>query len=160
MNTSCGHPNNTFATAIKDKEMRKRAYAAYCQWLAKGKSKKSFYFEEGDCGCTWETLEKYIKESPADFDPEQMKASMAKGYALWEGHVEDSAVGINEKANTASLQMKMRNRFGWDKKDQKTEDEDDNKDTRLGPLGEMFAKYFQKSAKTEAHTEDKESQSQ
>ena len=151
---------NNYNTALKDLDMRKRAYLKYCDWIALGKSKKSFYFEEGECTCTWEAMERYIKEDPEEYDPIQMKAAMAKGYALWEGHVEESATGLNEKANTASLQMKMRNRFGWDKKDQKTEDEDDDKDTRLGSLGEMFAKYFQKSAKTEAHTEDKESQSQ
>jgi hypothetical protein len=107
---------NDYAVAIKCPEMRKRAYLKYCAHLAKGKSKRSFVFREGDVTCIYLTLEKYIKESPKDFDPIQIAAARAEGYLHWEQVVEDSATGVNEKANTASLQMKMRNKFDWDKR--------------------------------------------
>ena len=45
-----------------------------------------------------------------------------KGYQRWEAIAEASATGENEKANTASLQMVMRNKFGWDKKEEPTVD--------------------------------------
>lgn len=109
--------NNKNGTALKDPDMRKRAYKSFCDHRAKGKAVKSWFFEEDNCSCTWETLYKYIKDD-VEFDPLQLKAAEAKGYNYWESVVEASAVGTNKEANTASLQMLMRNKYGWDK-DQK-----------------------------------------
>ena len=61
-----------------------------------------------------ETIEKYILDDK-EFDPLQKRKAEAQGYAYWEQVVEDSAKGANKDANTASLQMVMRNKFGWDK---------------------------------------------
>jgi hypothetical protein len=101
---------------LKDPDIRQEAYKKYCEHLAKGKSKRSFTFETPEYSCHWQTLEAYIKDK-AEFDPLQMEMAMRKGYNRWEQVVEDSAEGINGKANTASLQMLMRNKFGWDKED-------------------------------------------
>jgi hypothetical protein len=99
---------------LKKPEVRQQAYQSYCDHLAKGKSKRSWCFEHPEFSCTWETIEKYL-EDEVEFDPLQKKMSETKGYARWEQVVEDSAIGLNPDANTASLQMLMRNKFGWDK---------------------------------------------
>lgn len=107
---------NKNRVALKDKEIRQLAYKSYCAHLALGKSKRSWCFEHTQYSCTWETFEKYLKDE-VEFDPLQKRLAECKGYAHWEAVVEASAKGINKDANTASLQMLMRNKFGWDKQD-------------------------------------------
>jgi len=105
---------NNFGLKLKEPDIRQEAYKKYCEHLAKGKSKRSFVFRSLDYSCHWQTLESYIKDKE-EFDPLQMEYAKCDGYAEWEQVVEDSARGINKDANTASLQMLMRNKFDWDK---------------------------------------------
>lgn len=105
---------NKFGLKIKDPEMRQRAYEAYCEWLSQGKSAASFTFKEGEFKCTSETLKKYFKDTE-EFDSIHIKFAKAQGLACWEEVVAGSAKGINKDANTASLQMLMRNMYDWDK---------------------------------------------
>ena len=114
MSEAFGHPGNKYGLKLKDPALRQRAYDHYCAHLAKGKSKRSWVFEEDGHTCIWETFESYM-ENEAEFDPIKMKAALSMGFAKWEGVCEESADGKNQKANTASLQMIMRNKFGWDK---------------------------------------------
>jgi hypothetical protein len=107
---------NNNRLALKDPEIRQKAYKLFCDHLAKGSSIKSWWYED-DLGnaCTWETMLSYIKDNPLEFDSIHKQIAESKGFAYWESVVAASAVGTNEKANTASLQMIMRNKFGWDK---------------------------------------------
>lgn len=102
------------AQKLKTPELKKMAYEQYCAHIAKGKTKKSWYFEHPDLMMTWQTMEKYILDD-SFFNPLQKEIAWSKGYQLWEQVVEDSARGENKDANTASLQMLMRNKYGWDK---------------------------------------------
>jgi len=63
-------------------------------------------------------MDKYL-QNEVEFDPLHKKIAEVKGFARWEKVVEDSATGKNKDANTASLQMLMRNKYGWDKTDGK-----------------------------------------
>ena len=112
-----GPPGNQNGLAIKDPEIRQKAYKEFCAHLAKGKSIKSWCYED-DKGnrCVWATMLSYIKNNPTEFDPIHKEMSEIKGFNLWENITEESAKG-KSKANTASLQMVMRNKFGWDKED-------------------------------------------
>lgn len=110
---------NQINTKLDTLELKLEAYKQYCEHLRKGKSKKSWRMHHPDVCVTWQTLEEYIKNEPNVFNPIQMQQAQIDGYAHWEEVVEHSAKGINEKANTASLQMVMRNKFGWDKDDKK-----------------------------------------
>lgn len=103
---------------LKDAEVRQLAYEQYCSHLAKGKSKRSFVFEHPEHTCTWQTMEKYMKDN-IEFNPLQREVAECKGFAHWEQIVEDSAVGKNRHANTATLQMAMRNKYDWDKPNDK-----------------------------------------
>jgi len=105
---------NQTAKKLTTSELKEEAYNQYCAHLARGKSKRSWYFEHPELTLTWETMEKYIKEEH-EFDPNKKKIAMSRGFGLWEDVVEQSANGKNTRANTATLQMLMRNKFGWDK---------------------------------------------
>lgn len=109
-------PGNKNGVKLKDADVRQQAFNSYCAHLAKGKSKRSWWFEHETLSCTCITMDKYIAENPTEFDPIKVEMAQTKGYYAWEEISEGSAKGENE-ANTASLQMVMRNKFGWDKKD-------------------------------------------
>ena len=102
---------------LKDPDVRQEAYMKFCDWLSKGKSPRSFTFKKGDLKCTGQTIESYIALDPVEFPPIHKQFSFCEGHALWEQVVEDSATGLNKEANTASLQMLMRNKYEWDKKE-------------------------------------------
>lgn len=112
---------NKNALKLTTPELKKKAYQEYCNWIAQGKSPRSFTFEDADMSCTGETIQGYIKNDEVEFAPIHMKIAHAKAFAKWEQVVEDSATGVNQDANTASLQMLMRNKFGWDKKEDTSE---------------------------------------
>lgn len=112
---------NQNKVALKDIETKKKAYLHYCNHVSEGKAKKSWYYDRDGLMVHWETMEKYMDQFPVDLDPKHMRVAEAKGYQIWENVVAGSATGDNEKANTASLQMIMRNKFGWDKKEENTQ---------------------------------------
>lgn len=111
---------NNYGLALKDPEVRQKAYKLFCEHLSKGSSIKSWWYED-DLGnaCTWQTMQSYIKDNPKEFDSIHKEIAESKGFAYWENVVASSAIGTNEKANTASLQMIMRNKYGWDKQEHK-----------------------------------------
>src|SRR5579872_5829930 len=105
---------NTNGVILKDPDVRQSAYDDYCSHLAKGKSKKSWFYNKDGYRCSWETMEKYIKDE-VEFDALKKIEAECKGFGTWEEVVEQAAIGKNRHANTATLQMLMRNKFGWDK---------------------------------------------
>jgi hypothetical protein len=112
---------NQYAKKLTTPELCKLAYESYCAHLAKGKDKKSWNLKE-PVKLTWETMEKYIRENPQVFDPIDKQIAESDGYCLWEQVVEDAALGKNKDHNTATLQMKMRCKFGWDRVERRDDD--------------------------------------
>ena len=113
---------NQFAKKLKTDELKKEAYRQYCQHIAEGYPKKAWCLRHPDITLTWETMEKYIKESETDFDPLKKKIAESKGLRYWDSLIRDSASGRNSKANTATIQMVMRNKYGWDKVENRQDD--------------------------------------
>lgn len=111
------HKDNKYAKKLTTDELKRAAFESYLAHIAKGKSKKSWWFDHEEVTVTWQTMETYIKNEPQVFNPLQIERAKSSGYQIWEQVVEDSAKGLNKDANTASLQMLMRNKFGWDKED-------------------------------------------
>ena len=108
---------NQYGLALKDPAIRQKAYYLFCAHLAQGKAIKSWWYEDEEGNeCTWATMLSYIKNNPHEFDSVKKEIAETKGYNLWESVAEESAKGKN-RANTASLQMVMRNKYGWDKED-------------------------------------------
>lgn len=112
-----GNKNNNKFVKMKKLGLIEEAYKSYCDHQAKGYMRETWCFRKDDFSITWETMETHIKENPSNFPPIQKKIAFIEGYHVWEKVVDSSASGANAKANTASLQMLMRNKFGWDKKD-------------------------------------------
>lgn len=110
---------NQNAVALKDPKIRMKAFNQFCEHLSKGKSIQSWYFEDGEHMCCWETMVSYIEKNPLEFPAIKKKIAETKGYQYWESVCEDSAKGTNQNANTASLQMIMRNKYKWDKDESK-----------------------------------------
>lgn len=106
---------NDYGLKLKEPDIRQEAFRQYCAHIARGKTKENFFFEHPELTVTYKTLDKYIADYPEEFPSIHIEIAKMKGYQRWEQIVEDSAEGINEKANTASLQMLMRNKFKWDK---------------------------------------------
>lgn len=114
---------NKFAEKLPTMELKQKAYDSYCAHIAKGYPQKTWYFEEGEIQLTWETMENYFKRYPelceptGVFDPIKKKIARCKNYTGWFELAQQSADGTNQKANTATLQMIMRNLHEWDKKE-------------------------------------------
>jgi hypothetical protein len=108
---------NQNARKLDTPELMEYAYKSYCAHLATGKSKMSWNLKT-PVKLTWQTMETYIKENPTVFKAIDKEIAWSDGFGVWENVVEESAIGKNKDANTASLQMLMRNKYGWDKKDQ------------------------------------------
>ena len=106
---------NKYRVAIDDPINRQLAFESYCNHLAAGKVAASWYYEDGEILCCAKTMQSYISKNPLEFPSIKLEVAKNKGYQKWESVVESSAFGSNKDANTASLQMLMRNKFGWDK---------------------------------------------
>lgn len=107
-------------------ELKIRAYKSYCAHIAAGYPQNSWYFDEEGITLVWNTIENYFKRYPelcvagGIFDPVHKEIARAKNYQGWFDVTRGSAKGLNEKANTASLQMIMRNIHKWDAKEKES----------------------------------------
>lgn len=128
---------NTYAKKLVTIELKKEVFASYLAHIAKGKSKKSWWFDNGEITITWQCMDSYIRDEPSLFSSLQIERAKSNGYQIWEQVAEDSATGVNKDANTASLQMVMRNKFRWDKED------DDSRNSK-GTLVERFLDQLDK----------------
>lgn len=117
-----GMEGNQYAKKLDTPELRQEAYKQYCDHIAKGYQKKSWYFEHPDITLTWQTMENYLRDDPKEFNSEQKQIAECKSMKHWEAILYASAKGENKDANTASLQMIMRNKFGWDRVDKREDD--------------------------------------
>ena len=126
---------NKNGVKLKDADIRQLAYRQYCDHIASGNSKDSWWFEHEQLTCTAQTFDKYIKDE-VEFNPIHKEIAHAKGYRYWETIVHGSADGSNKEANTASLQMVMRNKFKWDKKEEEVE-----KSPELEAINENFKAF-------------------
>lgn len=135
MSSPFGHPGNKHGVKLKSPDIRQIAYKSFCDHLAKGKAADSWYFEHEELTCTYRTFMKYLKDE-AEFPPIKKDVAWNKGYQHWEGIVQASADGTNKKANTATLQMVMRNKFGWDR-DNKKEDEEKPNELNIQAIKEL-----------------------
>jgi hypothetical protein len=114
------HTGNKWGVGIKDVNERQTAYQSYCDHIASGRSKDSWFYDNSESGghCTWQTMEKWIKDSD-EFNPFVKSKAEALCYKFFEKHLLDSITGANTKVNIAGLQMAMRNKFGWDRQERR-----------------------------------------
>lgn len=108
---------NSNGTKLKEAAVRKEAYRQYCEWIASGKSYKSFVFDHPEFTVTYKTMERYIKESPSEFPPSQREMAEARSLEHWLTLGKSMMLGEVRGCQPAIFQMFMRNKFGWDKED-------------------------------------------
>ncbi len=122
---------NTEAVKLNSDELIKEAFDSYCAHIAKGKVVNSWYFKkDGKLLCCYTTMERYVKNRPDVCCPTQYNASVSMGLGDWENVVDASAKGEGRKGNPATLQIVMRNKYGWDTK----ADEDKATETAMADL--------------------------
>ncbi len=114
---------NTNPVKLKTNELKTEAYRQYCAHIASGIPKKAWCFEHPELTLTWETMEKYIKDDPIVFDPTNKKVAETKSLNHWFGVLSSKATGKNKDADTAALQIIMRNKFKWDVRDHQDEEQ-------------------------------------
>ena len=108
--------NNLYRQVLKTPELRQRAFEKYCAWVAKGKTKRSFYFEdeENDVSLTWESMEKYIRDYPQELDASKFAVAYSKGLDRWEKVLDDTADGVRKDTSIPAIQIILRNKYRWD----------------------------------------------
>lgn len=111
---------NQYRLELDTPEIRQIVYMDFCAHLAKGKAIKSWYYDKDGYLISWQAFLGYLDRFKSELNPIHKINAESKGYQEWETITEDSAKGKNKRANTASLQMVMRNKFGWDKQENKT----------------------------------------
>ncbi len=117
---------NDYGTKLKNPTVRQEAYRQYCDWIASGYPKQSFFFKHPEHSITWDSMEKYIKDFPEEFPAIYMKEAEAKRYAYWfekgknlvAGRQEDIPKDNKTCPSPQTWQVIMRNMFkkdhGWD----------------------------------------------
>jgi hypothetical protein len=109
---------NDYALKLKDPEVKQEAYRQYCEVIASGMPKETFKFKHPTISLTSETMDKYIKESPEDFDPILMQAARADRYRYWMTEGLMLMRGKYRGGSPVVWQTIMRNIFkdiGWDR---------------------------------------------
>lgn len=102
---------------LKTTALRQECFRQYCLHLAHGRNKRSFVFNHPHYKCSWETVERYIRQYPEEFDLELLDVAYAEGLGVWEQILTDCATGKNRKANVAAIQITMRNKYGWERQE-------------------------------------------
>ena len=136
---------NNFAVKLKDRASRQNAYDALCKWIADGWAYKSFVFYYDGGAMTGEGIYEMVKRHPDEFDADKIEVANALAYQIWERRVKESANGENPHASTATLQMVMRVKFGWDKRDGSSQSEVDKEKFRF--LSDWMDKTFKEARK-------------
>lgn len=114
---------NKRALKLTSLELKLAAYEAYCQHVASGESRETFYFDHPESGeplAVYKTIENYIASEPTVFPPLQRDRALASSLKKWEKKGETMMEG-RAKSEPALYQMFMRNKFGWDRVDHKRE---------------------------------------
>ncbi len=112
-------PGNNYALKFKTSEERQHLCDEFCKHMRQGLSKESFPH------CDPQTLRRYMRDFPNDFDTEKMIEAERQGRLFWEKIGIAGAVGLDEVTladgstrklkgfNAASWIFNMKNRYGW-----------------------------------------------
>lgn len=138
---------NKWAVKLKEPAVRQKAFQEMCDWVANGKSYKSFVFYHGDIKMTGEGIEEMSRRHPEEFDSQEKEVAHALAYQYWERILEDTATGRNPHGNTATLQMVFRNKFGWDRRDGTVQSEVDKEKFKF--LSDWMDRTFKEVNKVE-----------
>lgn len=118
---------NQISKKLTTPELKEEAYRQYCQHLSEGWPKEAFFFDHEELQITWKTMDKYIRENPADFPSIKMETAQAKRYKHWLTEGQTLMKGGYQHGSPVVWQTFMRNMFKDLKWDQKELDQDSNR---------------------------------
>lgn len=90
-------------------------FSAYLEHLSHGLSAQTFAWRGHHTSGTHHAAEALVKHHPDRFKKLDIEIAKTLGYAAWEQLLIASATGDNTRANVATLQMIMRNKYNWDR---------------------------------------------
>ena len=108
---------NQYAVRLKDPAIRQEAYRQYCKHIGEGWPKEAFFFDHASQSASWQTLERYIKTCPDEFDIILMQQAKAMRLKYWIEEGKKIQDGRYTKSSPIVWQTMMRNMFrdiGWD----------------------------------------------
>lgn len=145
--SGCAHPGNKYGVKLKDCDIRQEAFRQYCQHLALGYPKESFFFDHPSSSVCWKTMERYIAESPAEFPPYLIEKAKAARYKHWFNEGQILMKGGYKFGSPVVWQTIMRNMFkdvGWDRLDEKDKE---NAERAIDPRLENISKQLEEARK-------------
>lgn len=111
---------NKYNLKLKEPEIRQLAYQQYCKHIEDGWPKQAWCFDHPTVQITWETMDKYIKESPHEFDPYLKKRAESQRFKHWMEHGNCLMRGKYLHGSPETWKTIMRNMFKdikWDRQE-------------------------------------------
>ncbi len=143
--------------ALKDPDVRQRAYESFCANISSGYPLKAWSFREGEFKCGWQTMLSYIERAVEfDLDPFLKEEAHATSYRLWfdkgvaltDGHIK----GNPSPTTWAVIMRNMFAKDGWDK-----ENQDSNVHSKLERMVDGFRREFkQETEASNSHVGQKD----
>ena len=109
-----GAAGNTNAMKFKSPDDRQRLQNQYVEHVESGLSDECFP------ECDLQTLRRYLRDFPDDFDIDLIEVARRKRQLFWERAGRDGTMGQIDGFNAASWKFNMGNRFGWTEKREDT----------------------------------------
>jgi hypothetical protein len=125
-----GPIGNQKAKKLTTRELKQKAYKSYCDWIAQGKSQKSWCYESPELTLSYKCIETYMKNEPEEFPPIHKERAIAKGLSIWEDKGEEMMTS-QARCQPAIYQMFMRNKFGWDKETPEEKVDREKRESRI-----------------------------
>jgi hypothetical protein len=138
-----GKKNNCCFTKLKNHGLLEQAYKSYCDHLANGNMRCSWYFEHEKVKVCYEAFESYFEKYPEEFDEMDRKIAWSKGYGHWENKLTSASNMPARDTNPAVLQMVMRNKFKWDTEKHGPEKAPEQFDTQLKILKQVNGEWHE-----------------
>lgn len=109
---------NKYGTKLKQPDHRQEAYKQYCAHIAAGYSKKSWHYRHAtdhSKSLCWATMERYMEESPTEFDSLLMRDAESQSLRYFEDEGRKLMQGRYRNGSPEVWKTFMRNKFSWDK---------------------------------------------
>lgn len=119
---------NDYASACKGKENKRKAFKAYCEWIASGRLCESFCWksEDGKARCTYKMIRYWYQIGEDVLEPLLEEEAHAKNLQYWE------ELGMSIANNRSkgegwvwanNMFNRFKNKIGWRLTDKSVEDE-------------------------------------
>lgn len=113
-------------TKLSTPELRKKAYLALCDWIADGRSARSFVYKEEGVTVSGRTITRYLEKYEGEFNREFYECAHADGLNYWENLGEKIILGQLEGYDASTYRFFMRQKFNWASESAEVEGKESN----------------------------------